>query len=760
MMKSINLFSKIDNYTLSTLCKLSCTLTILYPLIVIDSSNCTNVLPYEVHQIDHNSNHKPETQISTTKADFTYVESSSVPYFIPGERLHVEESRLGLSNHKHHDTFGENIYSSIKSILDQDRQQQTTGSRNRSNKKRTGRNSNVANQSASRRSDRRLSGQYYPQDPQIIQPVSEPIELTDIQYGRMHELMPAVDDQSQNHPNIVISASPKQSHFVPVNGLYPAILDDHHMMRTFNKRTGSHEGNSNHVIIEVTNEPAPGERHVDTQTTESKHSHDPLKHSRSIAFDEDPPASGSVELIKPNHSVRFTSDDAQFRPFKGSFETKKLLARDRTDLDANLEQLNHVHYDPQIDADYQQLDKDLSRPPPDAINSDNFPQAKQHSSKQTTSKNRQNSSTSDPRVSTSIKRQFGSKTTKTTSTKWPPATRKNQRQQRTTQSPMRLVTQMYKQFNDHMSLGSEQDTTDMDQDAEFPSVASVDSESPEPASHQSGTLSSRASNLKNTHRSIVLQQVNPSSESPIYQTIGVSQSGSSSNNQPAYKIPLVQQQVTSQQYQFQPKQPSNVYTLQSGGSGSVKFLTSDEIMSLKPMGSASTTNNNLAAQQTGYAVSASHLYPRDLQNQPQTIQITALPNALAGPNQVVRFNGQVGWPNANNGWFANNFAYNQYDALGRPLLFGAERRQEWPNWFYPMILIMSLPLILGALFVPIFLKTIIVLLQVLQSLGLLLPLTNVMSQHLLQASGLTQSSSATTTGSNNTSNLHYELPKT
>lgn len=220
-----------------------------------------------------------------------------------------------------------------------------------------------------------------------------------------------------------------------------------------------------------------------------------------------------------------------------------------------------------------------------------------------------------------------------------------------------------------------------------------------------------------SHRGIVLQQINPA---PL--------SGPPASYQPA---PIQQHPLNS------------VYNLRAASSGGLKFLTKNELASNGPMGAQSWSPQ----QQVAHDASTNQQYPSDLQNQPQTIQVTALP--YGGLNQLVRFNAP--WTTNTLNGLGPNYGFST-DAFGRPvLMLNAERRQvDWPAWFYPMILIVTLPLILGALFVPLFLKTIIVLLQMLQSLGLLLPMTNAMSQQLLQATGLT----------NGTSLVHFELPKT
>lgn len=132
---------------------------------------------------------------------------------------------------------------------------------------------------------------------------------------------------------------------------------------------------------------------------------------------------------------------------------------------------------------------------------------------------------------------------------------------------------------------------------------------------------------------------------------------------------------------------------------------------------------------------------RDLVNQPQTIQITAVPTGLGlNNNPLIRINGipQVG--QFQNGLWNNGLL----DPFGRQVLMvNAERRQiDWSVWIWPMLALVTLPLVLGALFVPVFLKTIVVLIQILQSLGLLLPMANALGQQVVQTSGLTTATAA------------------
>lgn len=128
---------------------------------------------------------------------------------------------------------------------------------------------------------------------------------------------------------------------------------------------------------------------------------------------------------------------------------------------------------------------------------------------------------------------------------------------------------------------------------------------------------------------------------------------------------------------------------------------------------------------------------RDLVNQPQTIQITAVPNVGMQNQPLVRVNGAaLPFNNVlNNGMYGMN---GFLDPFGRQVVMvNAERRQvDWSFWFWPILLAVTLPVVLGALFVPVFLKTIVMLIQVLQSLGLLLPLTNALTNQIAKASGV------------------------
>lgn len=107
----------------------------------------------------------------------------------------------------------------------------------------------------------------------------------------------------------------------------------------------------------------------------------------------------------------------------------------------------------------------------------------------------------------------------------------------------------------------------------------------------------------------------------------------------------------------------------------------------------------------------------EYQQAPQTIQITAVPNGLGGFNGL---NGVNGWAGGLGGW--NGWGNNPWN--GRQVLLVNRQPQansEWRQWALPIAIILALPLILGALFVPVFLKSVMFLIQILQMLGLLMP---------------------------------------
>lgn len=199
--------------------------------------------------------------------------------------------------------------------------------------------------------------------------------------------------------------------------------------------------------------------------------------------------------------------------------------------------------------------------------------------------------------------------------------------------------------------------------------------------------------------------------------------------QQVYPLPLSQHQPMQRSQQ----QQQAVYTLAAAPPGlNLKgFLQQQGQASQISHMSANTPTHEAPTS----AASTIGQPQRDLVNQPQTIQITAVPNIQNQP--LVRVNGA---PLAFNN-LANNGLYGGYlDPYGRQVvMLNAERRQvDWSFWFWPILLAVSLPVVLGALFVPVFLKTIVMLIQVLQSLGLLLPLTNALTSQIAKASVVAQ----------------------
>lgn len=220
------------------------------------------------------------------------------------------------------------------------------------------------------------------------------------------------------------------------------------------------------------------------------------------------------------------------------------------------------------------------------------------------------------------------------------------------------------------------------------------------------------------HTNIHLQQIYPN---PI-----------SANN-------LGYQQYQQQQLQQQQAQQQQMLYSLANTPTAAKMHTNSRsnIQSSNQGGNTASSSNNY--DQTNQASSSSNQQQqRDLLNQPQTIQITAVPNGGFNTQPVVRVNGALGVNGlVNNGLYQPGYM----DAFGRPLLMlNAERRQiDWSVWIWPLLIAVSLPILLGALFVPIFLKTVIVLIQVLQSLGLLQPITNALTQQISKASGVATS---------------------
>ena len=167
------------------------------------------------------------------------------------------------------------------------------------------------------------------------------------------------------------------------------------------------------------------------------------------------------------------------------------------------------------------------------------------------------------------------------------------------------------------------------------------------------------------------------------------QMASRSGGQRLVRVSTIQQQQ-QQQGQFDDQSGSNSAT---GSAGSA--ATSDPIWS-------DTQNQE-----------------EDYQQSPQTIQITAVPNGLVGNGLGGAWNG---WNGAWNGAWNGLGPWN-----GRQVLLVNRQPQvgssgpEWRQWALPVAVVLALPLVLGALFVPVFLKSVMFLIQILQMLGLLMP---------------------------------------
>lgn len=116
----------------------------------------------------------------------------------------------------------------------------------------------------------------------------------------------------------------------------------------------------------------------------------------------------------------------------------------------------------------------------------------------------------------------------------------------------------------------------------------------------------------------------------------------------------------------------------------------------------------------------------DYQQAPQTIQITAVPNGL-GVNNGMGFNGMNGL-NGWNGW-GGPWNGRQVLLVNRQPAVGS----EWSRWILPVLAVLALPVVLGSLLVPVFLKSVLFLIQILQMLGFLMPPSQLAS-HLASSS--------------------------
>lgn len=103
---------------------------------------------------------------------------------------------------------------------------------------------------------------------------------------------------------------------------------------------------------------------------------------------------------------------------------------------------------------------------------------------------------------------------------------------------------------------------------------------------------------------------------------------------------------------------------------------------------------------------------RELQSQPQTIQLAAVPS--------IGFNG-------------NAFGFGSGGNLGFDTYFGrqfVDRRQDLAPFLWALVVVLTVPMIAGALFVPLFLKTVSVIIRILQSFGLIVPVTSLLTSQV------------------------------
>lgn len=146
-----------------------------------------------------------------------------------------------------------------------------------------------------------------------------------------------------------------------------------------------------------------------------------------------------------------------------------------------------------------------------------------------------------------------------------------------------------------------------------------------------------------------------------------------------------------------------------------------------------SNGNTGSAATTDPVWSDSQTQEDDYQQAPQTIQITAVPNGLVGNG----FGALNGWNGVNgvNGWNGWGGPWNGRQVLlvNRQPQVGSGSGSEWRQWALPIAIILALPLVLGALFVPVFLKSVMFLIQILQMLGLLMP-PHQLAGHLSSAS--------------------------
>lgn len=182
-----------------------------------------------------------------------------------------------------------------------------------------------------------------------------------------------------------------------------------------------------------------------------------------------------------------------------------------------------------------------------------------------------------------------------------------------------------------------------------------------------------------------------------------------------------QQHSTNKQQTFRQMYPLNSRPILSGlqhrvGSSSSNLNSNqDSEESSASYGSISAASSSSSSTSDPMWSDSRHHQEDDYQQSPQTIQITAVPNGLATPLAGLNGLNGLGW----NGWNGFNGPWN-----GRQVLLVNRQPQvsgEWRQWLLPVAIVLALPLILGALFVPVLLKSVMFLIQILQMLGLLMP---------------------------------------
>lgn len=185
---------------------------------------------------------------------------------------------------------------------------------------------------------------------------------------------------------------------------------------------------------------------------------------------------------------------------------------------------------------------------------------------------------------------------------------------------------------------------------------------------------------------------------------------------------------------------SHLSTIRVHQLGQTQYISPGQVLQTKPQqqtlyaitSSPSSSANRLAkaaliSNPAASSGSLSGSSATDLHQQPQTLQIAAVPSlGFANQQQLVVGTGGL-FGNAFNGGFGNGL----FDSFGRPTFFlpTAERRQtDWSTILWALIAVISLPMLATALFVPMFLKTIVMMIRVLQAIGVIVPIASMAAQ--------------------------------